>query len=63
MGYFDYALSISDRIVKETWATLHMLVVSAIFAGIFGLILGVILVVTDRGRILENKNFTQYLIR
>ena len=25
MGYFDYALSISDRIVKETWATLHML--------------------------------------
>ncbi len=55
MGYFDYALSISDRIVDETWATLYMLVVSAIFAGIFGLILGFILVVTDRGRILENK--------
>lgn len=61
MGYFDYALSISDRIVKETWATLHMLVVSAIFAGIFGLILGVILVVTDRGRILENRKLYSVL--
>ena len=32
-----------------------MLFFSAIFAGIFGLILGVIMVVTDRNRILENK--------
>ena len=61
MGYFDYAISISDRIVDETWATLYMLVVSAIFAGIFGLILGVILVVTDRGRLLENKKLYSIL--
>lgn len=61
MGYFDYALSISDRILEETRATLYMLIVSAIFAGIFGLILGVILVVTDRGRILENKTLYSIL--
>lgn len=61
MGYFDYALSISDRILEETKATLYMLIVSAIFAGIFGLILGVILVVTDRGRILENKTLYSIL--
>ncbi len=55
MHYFEYAFSIKDRILEDLGATLYMLVLSAIFAGIFGLILGVILVVTDRGRILENK--------
>ncbi|WP_311537888.1 methionine ABC transporter permease [uncultured Anaerococcus sp.] len=55
MGFFDYSLSIKDRIINDFWITLYMLVVSAIFAGILGLILGVIMVVTDKGRILENK--------
>ncbi|MDO5047957.1 MAG: methionine ABC transporter permease [Anaerococcus sp.] len=55
MGYFDYALSISDRIVEEFLTTLYMLIVSGFFAGIFGLILGLFLVLTDEGRILENK--------
>ena len=32
-----------------------MLFISAIFAGIFGLIIGIIMVVTDHKRILENK--------
>ena len=55
MGFFDYSLSIKDRIISDFKATLYMLIVSAIFAGILGLILGVIMVVTDKDRILENK--------
>lgn len=55
MGYFDYAYSIKDRIIDDFLTTLYMLFFSAIFAGIIGLILGVIMVVTDKGRILENK--------
>ena len=55
MGYFDYAWSIRDRIGEELITTLYMLAISAVFAALFGLILGLILVVTDRGRILKNK--------
>ena len=55
MGFFDYSLSIKDRIISDFKITLYMLIVSAIFAGILGLILGVIMVVTDKDRILENK--------
>ena len=55
MGFFEYSLSIKDRIVDDFKTTLYMLFLSAIFAAIFGLILGIILVVTDRNRILENK--------
>ncbi|WP_296113365.1 methionine ABC transporter permease [uncultured Anaerococcus sp.] len=55
MEFFSYSLSIKDRIISDFKTTLYMLFFSAIFAGIFGLILGVIMVVTDRNRILENK--------
>lgn len=55
MGYFDYALSIKDRIFEDIGLTFYMLFLSAIFSGIFGLIIGVILVVTNNGGILENK--------
>lgn len=55
MGFFDYSWSIRDRILDDFITTIYMLVVSAIFAGIIGLILGVIMVVTDKNRILENK--------
>lgn len=55
MGYFDYALSIKDRIFEDIGLTFYLLFLSAIFSGIFGLIIGVILVVTNDGGILENK--------
>ena len=55
MEFFSYSLSIKDRIIEDFFTTLYMLIVSAVFVGIFGLILGVIMVVTDKGRILENK--------
>lgn len=55
MGFFDYAWSIRDRIAQDFATTMYMLIVAAIFSGIFGLIIGVIMVVTDHERILENK--------
>lgn len=55
MEYFNYALSIKDRIFEDIGLTFYMLFLSAIFSGIFGLITGVILVVTNDGGILENK--------
>lgn len=55
MEFFSYSLSIKDRIISDFKITLYMLFVSAILAGLLGLILGVIMVVTDKGRILENK--------
>lgn len=61
MGYFDYALSIKDRIFEDIGLTFYMLFLSAIFSGIFGLIIGVILVVTNEGGILENKKIYSLL--
>jgi len=55
MGFFDYSWSIRDRILDDFKITLYMLFFSAIFAGLFGLIIGTIMVVTDEDRILENK--------
>lgn len=61
MEYFDYALSIKDRIFEDIGLTFYMLFLSAIFSGIFGLIIGVILVVTNDGGILENKKIYSIL--
>ncbi len=61
MGYFDYALSIKDIIFEDIGLTFYMLFLSAIFSGIFGLIIGVILVVTNDGGILENKKIYSIL--
>lgn len=55
MGFFDYSWSIKDRIIEDFKTTLYMLFISAIFAGIFGLVIGIIMVVTDHKRILENR--------
>lgn len=61
MEYFNYALSIKDRIFEDIGLTFYMLFLSAIFSGIFGLIIGVILVVTNEGGILENKKIYSIL--
>ena len=61
MEYFSYALSIKDRIFEDIGLTFYMLFLSAIFSGIFGLIIGVILVVTNEGGILENKKIYSIL--
>ena len=61
MEYFSYALSIKDRIFEDIGLTFYMLFLSAIFSGIFGLIIGVTLVVTNEGGILENKKLYSIL--
>ncbi|WPC07661.1 methionine ABC transporter permease [Globicatella sp. PHS-GS-PNBC-21-1553] len=44
-----------DDIVKASWETVYMLLLTIIFAGILGLIVGVMVTVTRPGGILENK--------
>lgn len=44
-----------DLLIKATWQTLYMVTISLIFGSVLGFILGVILVVTRKGHILENK--------
>lgn len=47
-----------NEIQEATWQTLKMLVVSGIFSLLFGIILGVIVVVTKNGGIMENKTIS-----
>ncbi|KRK63855.1 metal ion ABC transporter permease [Companilactobacillus tucceti DSM 20183] len=47
--------------VVAIWQTLYMTFVSAIFAGIFGIILGILLVVTTDDGITPHKNFYNVL--
>lgn len=53
--YFSFSWSIRDDFVKETIATIQMTLTSAIYTAIIGLTLGVLLVVTAKGGILENR--------
>lgn len=53
--YFENAISLKDEVITSTIETLYMTGATALIAGILGLILGVILIVTDRGGLLENR--------
>lgn len=44
-----------SEFVNETYITLQMLVISGIFALLIGLVLGVLITITQKGGILENK--------
>lgn len=61
MKFFEYSLSISDKIITSVGQTLYMLILSAIFSGIFGLVIGILLVVCNEGGILENKKLYSIL--
>lgn len=52
--YFENVIPLKDEIIESTLQTLYMVTATALIAGVLGLILGVILVVTDRGGILES---------
>lgn len=54
MDFFSYSWSIREKFFEETIATLYMTFFSALIAGILGLILGVLLVVTRKGAVLES---------
>ena len=52
--YFEHVIPLKDEIIESTLQTLYMVTVTGLIAGILGLFLGVILVVTDRGGILAS---------
>lgn len=54
MSFFENALAIPDEFLKETLATLYMTGITAVIAGFFGLVLGLILVLTSHGGLKEN---------
>lgn len=45
----------TELILGALWETLYMVSISLLFGGILGMILGVVLVVTRKGHILENR--------
>lgn len=52
---FNHVIKINPRFLTETLSTLYMTFVTAIIAGIIGLILGILLVTTQQNKILENR--------
>lgn len=44
-----------DLLLEATWQTIYMVLVALFFGSILGFLLGVILVVTRKGHVLENK--------
>ena len=50
-----------DKVLLATWETVYMVAISTFLSYVFGLPLGVILVVTSDGHILENKAVNQVL--
>ena len=53
--YFPNVVKLSDEVAQSTIETIYMTLATAIIAGVFGIILGVILVVSDRQGIAPNK--------
>lgn len=50
-----------DRLLVATWETIYMVAASTFFSYLFGLPLGVILVITEQGHIMENKTLNRVL--
>lgn len=59
--YFPNVVAISDEFVEATMQTLYMTFWTALIAGILGLILGIVLVVTQPGGILESRGLYGFL--
>lgn len=52
---------ILQLLLDSLWETCYMVMVSSLLATLFGLPLGVVLTITDKGHILENKTFNNIL--
>lgn len=59
--YFENVIPLKDEIIESTLQTLYMVTVTGLIAGVLGLILGVVLVVTDQGGILERPRLYSLL--
>ena len=52
--YFPNVLTIQEEIIESIWETIYMVSITALIAGVLGILLGITLVVTEEGGILEN---------
>lgn len=59
--YFPNVIKIQDEVIESTFQTIYMVLVTAAVAGILGILLGVVLVVTSPNGILENKRIYNFL--
>ncbi|WP_312498363.1 methionine ABC transporter permease [Enterococcus sp.] len=59
--YFPNVVAISDEFIAATIQTLYMTFWTALIAGILGILLGIVLVVTRPGGILENRGLFELL--
>lgn len=53
--YFPNIWNLREDILISTYETIYMVVVTSLFSVLFGILLGVTLVVVDKGGILENR--------
>lgn len=60
-SYFENVIKLKEMFVVETWATIYMVLVTSLFAGVLGIIVGVLLAITEDGAILESKKFHSVL--
>lgn len=60
-NYFPNVLGILPEISESIWQTLYMVGITAAIAGVLGIILGIVLVVTETGGILENQRVYDFL--
>ncbi len=61
MDYFHNAYEIKDLFIEETISTIYMVSITAIIAAIFGIILGVILAITEERAILPSPHIHNIL--
>ena len=61
--YFPNVYDIQEEIVNSIWKTLYMVSVTALIAGVLGILLGITLVVTEEDGILENRQVYNFLER
>ncbi|MGY3778580.1 methionine ABC transporter permease [Isobaculum melis] len=52
--YLPHVAPLKEEFITSTWQTLYMVGVTALIAGILGILLGVILLVTDKNGIMAN---------
>lgn len=51
------AWQIRDRVIESTWQTIYMTLIAAAIAGTVGIIIGVILVITNKGGVVQKPGF------
>ena len=52
--YFPNIIDLFPELISSLWETILMITISGFFSTLFGLPLGIIMLVTSKGHILEN---------